>query len=62
LVSTAYLDEGEKCDQLLLMHQARMLDDTTPGKLRAGFSDLEQALIHRIQEVDDALAAEHFNP
>jgi ABC-2 type transport system ATP-binding protein len=62
LVSTAYLDEGEKCDQLLLMHQARMIDDTTPGKLRTGFADLEQALIYRIQEVDNALAAEHFKP
>ncbi len=26
LVSTAYLDEGEKCDRLILMHNARILD------------------------------------
>ena len=24
LVSTAYLDEGERCDQIFLMHNARM--------------------------------------
>jgi len=60
LVSTAYLDEGEKCDQLLLMHQARIIDNTTPKGLRARFSDLEEALIHRIQEVDDGLVADRF--
>ncbi|MBU0986050.1 MAG: ABC transporter ATP-binding protein [Proteobacteria bacterium] len=61
LVSTAYLDEGEKCDQLLLMHQARIIGNTTPHEMRADFSDLEEALIHRIQEVDDALVADRFN-
>lgn len=60
LVSTAYLDEGEKCDQLLLMHRARIIDNTTPKGLRARFSDLEEALIHRIQEVDDGLVADRF--
>jgi ABC-2 type transport system ATP-binding protein len=62
LMSTAYLDEGQKCDQLLLMHQARIIDDTTPRNLQANFSDLEEALIHRIQEVDDALAVDRFSP
>jgi ABC-2 type transport system ATP-binding protein len=51
LISTAYLDEGEKCDQLLLMHEARILADTTPQKLRADFSDLEEAMIYKIREI-----------
>ena len=34
LVSTAYLDEGEKCDRLLLMHRSRILDEATPGSCR----------------------------
>ena len=52
LVSTAYLDEGEKCDQLILMHNARILAIATPREIQAGFSDLEEAMIHRIQAVD----------
>ena len=62
VVSTSYLDEGEKCDQLLLMHQGRILDDTTPASLSVGFSDIEEAIIHRIQTEDAALAAESFKP
>lgn len=61
LVSTAYLDEGEKCDRLLLMHRSRILDDATPRELQANFDDLEQAMIHRIQEADDAVVADRFN-
>ena len=62
LVSTAYLDEGQKCDQLLLMHRAQILEVTTPARLQASFADLEEAMIHRIQEVDDALVSDRFNP
>ena len=32
LVSTAYLDEGERCDQLGLMHKAKLLDTATPAE------------------------------
>lgn len=37
LVSTAYLDEGEKCDRLLLMHQAKILEEASPEQIRANF-------------------------
>jgi ABC-type multidrug transport system ATPase subunit len=60
LVSTAYLDEGEKCDRLLLMHQARILDDASPKEIRANFPNLEEAMIHRIEEVDEVLANDEF--
>jgi ABC-2 type transport system ATP-binding protein len=60
LVSTAYLDEGERCDRLLLMHKARILADDVPADVRAGFPSLEEAMIHRIQEVDAALTEDSF--
>jgi ABC-2 type transport system ATP-binding protein len=60
LVSTAYLDEGERCDRLLLMHKARILADAAPADVRVGFSSLEEAMIHRIQAVDAALTEDSF--
>jgi len=62
LVSTAYLDEGEKCDRLILMHNAHVLAEAPPQELRQNFPDLETAMIHRIQAADKALADERFNP
>ena len=61
LVSTAYMDEGEKCDRLILMHRSQILDDTTPGEMRERFSDLEQAMIYRIERVDEKLTNDNFN-
>ena len=61
VVSTAYLDEGERCDRLLLMHRAEILADAAPGVLRADFPDLETAMIHRIRAADETLADEQFN-
>ncbi|MEW6672188.1 MAG: ABC transporter ATP-binding protein [Thermodesulfobacteriota bacterium] len=62
LVSTAYLDEGEKCDRLMLMHNAHLLAEAPPQDLRSNFPDLETAMIHRIRAVDKALADERFTP
>jgi ABC-2 type transport system ATP-binding protein len=60
LISTAYLDEGEKCGRLALMHNSRILVTGTPGEVRGGNPDLEEALIERIREVDAALVDEKF--
>jgi ABC-2 type transport system ATP-binding protein len=60
LVSTAYLDEGEKCDRLVLMHKARIIALATPSEIQADFSDLEEAMIQRIQAVDNTLAEDGF--
>jgi len=60
LVATAYLDEGEKCDRLILMHNSRVLDVAAPQAIRADFADLEAAMIHRIQATDAALAEDNF--
>jgi len=60
LTSTAYLDEGEKCDQVAIMHRAQLLDVATPAVLRSLFPSLEEAVIARIQEVDQELRNESF--
>ncbi|MBN1930754.1 MAG: ABC transporter ATP-binding protein [Desulfobacterales bacterium] len=62
LISTAYLDEAQKCDRLILMHDARVIAESTPHELQSGFSDLQEAMIAQIQAVDEALAHERFNP
>ena len=59
-VSTAYLDEGEKCDRLILMHNARILASATPREIQTDFSDLEEAIIHRIQATDNTMAEDGF--
>jgi ABC-2 type transport system ATP-binding protein len=60
LVSTAYLDEGEKCDKLGLMHSSILLDTAVPSAIRGNFSTLEDAIIERIKEVDKELVHDTF--
>jgi ABC-2 type transport system ATP-binding protein len=60
LVSTAYLDEGEKCDRLALMHNAVILDSSTPSEMRKEHADLEESIIARIIEVDKDVANDSF--
>ncbi len=35
LLSTAYFDEAERCDEILLLHQGRLLGKKTPAEFRA---------------------------
>jgi ABC-2 type transport system ATP-binding protein len=60
LVSTAYLDEGERCDELVLMHNSVMLDTATPAVIRGNYDTLEDAIVERIQEVDKELVHDTF--
>jgi len=60
LISTAYLDEGEKCDHLAIMHRSQILKVGSPEEIRGHFPDLEEALIHCIKEVDEGLFHERF--
>jgi ABC-2 type transport system ATP-binding protein len=60
VVSTAYLDEGEKCDAIGLMHKSRLLAVATPEEIRAQYSTLEDAMISRIQDVDQELVHDTF--
>jgi len=60
IVSTAYLDEGEKCNRLGLMHDSVLLDLAAPSVIRGGFPTLEEAIIERIKQADGALAHDTF--
>ncbi len=60
IVSTAYLDEGEKCNNVGLMHKSILLDMATPVVIRGSFKTLEEAIIERIKEADGELANDTF--
>ena len=60
LVSTSYLDEGEKCDALALMHRSRLLETGRPKDIRKGFPSLEEALIYHIRNQDEDLRHDGF--
>lgn len=60
IISTAYLDEGERCDYLGLMHNSLLLDTAAPSIIRGKFNSLEGAIIERIKEVDGGLAHDAF--
>ncbi|MCF8062982.1 MAG: ABC transporter ATP-binding protein [Deltaproteobacteria bacterium] len=55
VVSTAYLEEGELCDRLALMHLSRVIGQGTPDAIRGGRPSLEEAMIARIQEADGGM-------
>jgi len=60
LVSTAYLDEGERCDQLALMHKSKILETASPLLIQGRFPNLEEAMIRRIEEIDEELIHDQF--
>ena len=55
IIATAYIDEGEKCDQLGLLHRSRLLAWAPPAEIKSSFASLEEAIIQRIGEVDRGL-------
>jgi ABC-2 type transport system ATP-binding protein len=61
IVSTAYLDEGEKCNNVGLMHKSILLDMAAPVVIRGSFKTLEEAIIERIKEADGELANDTFH-
>lgn len=60
MVSTAYLDEGERCDMLGLMHKSHLLAVATPSEIRSGHESLEEAVIRSITSVDRGLIHDTF--
>jgi ABC-2 type transport system ATP-binding protein len=60
IISTAYIDEGEKCDQLGLLHRSRLLAWAPPAEIKSSFASLEEAIIQRIGEVDRELVDDKF--
>ncbi len=61
VISTAYLDEGEKCDRLALMHAGVILEENSPDAMRGIHPTLEAAIIARITEVDKELVHDAFS-
>ncbi len=60
VVSTAYLDEGEKCDRLALMHRSRILVEGSPGDIRSSSASLEEAMIRRIEDLEGESVRQAF--
>ncbi len=60
IVSTAYIDEGEHCDRLALMHAGRILMVDKPSGLKANDATLQAAIIARLSEADKELARDAF--
>jgi ABC-2 type transport system ATP-binding protein len=60
IVSTAYLDEGEKCDMLGLMHKSKILQVSTPLEIQDQYVSLEEAMIMRIAEIDREILSDTF--
>ena len=51
IASTAYLDEAERCDRVLLLHEGVALGLDVPAVLQAGAASLEDAFIARVTEL-----------
>lgn len=51
IASTAYLDEAERCDRVLLLHEGQTLGLDTPAVVQAGARTLEDAFIARVTEL-----------
>ena len=55
-MTTAYLDEAERCNRVGLMHKGRLVRCATPDALKreTGAANLEGAFIHTIRELEAA--------
>jgi len=60
VVSTAYLDEGEKCDLIGLMHASRLLEVAPPEVIRGGHQTLEEAIMEKIKQADEGIVHDTF--
>ncbi|MBN1547057.1 MAG: ABC transporter ATP-binding protein [Syntrophaceae bacterium] len=55
LVATAYMDEGERCQYLGIMHRAKLLAVATPEKIRGDAPNLEESIKGIIRQKDKDL-------
>ena len=58
-ISTHFMNEGERCDRISLMHQGRVLASDTPAELvkNRGKETLESAFIDYLEEAEGAKTA-----
>lgn len=55
IIATSYLDEGERCDRLAVMHRGILLTVSAPGDMIKSTGSLEDALIKLLEShVSDA--------
>ncbi len=52
IVATAYMDEGERCQHLGLMHRSKLLAAGLPAQLKGCAASLEDAIKDKIREAD----------
>lgn len=50
IVSTAYLDEAERCDRVLLLHEGQALGLDRPAAIQGAAKSLEDAFVARVSE------------
>lgn len=48
LLTSAYLDEVERCDEVVYLHQGRVVASGRPARLRGDHSTLEEAFLERL--------------
>jgi ABC-2 type transport system ATP-binding protein len=53
IASTAYLDEAERCDRVLLLHEGRAIGLDTPQVLQGGRT-LEEVFVDRVTALGHA--------
>jgi ABC-2 type transport system ATP-binding protein len=58
-MTTAYLDEAERCNRVGLMHKGKLIRCETPAAMKAetGSANLEGAFIQTIHAVEGAVQA-----
>jgi ABC-2 type transport system ATP-binding protein len=56
LMTTAYLDEAERCNRVGLMHRGKLIRCETPEQMKreTGVTNLEGAFIHNIRALEAA--------
>ncbi len=60
MVSTAYLDEGELCVSVALMHKSKVIRTGSPDEISLGHKNLEDAMIDILSAADEELKSDTF--
>jgi ABC-2 type transport system ATP-binding protein len=60
MVSTAYLDEGELCGRVALMHKSKVIRTGLPDEISHGHKNLEDAMIDILSAADEELKSDTF--
>jgi len=61
MVSTAYLDEGEICSRVCLMHKSKVILTDSPAVISTGYKNLEDAMVEILSNTDEELRSDAFS-